>query len=231
MASCSVVGEKLNSVIVSHKPTATSSMSCGFYSSIKTHPRVLFGSYPTKDGMGALRDMGVRYIVDLTTPSEKSRLEPYQAKEYDMTYIHFPIKDNFVPYDMESFNEFIVWLMYIIQSLKDHEYIYIHCKGGHGRSGMIVCCVLCLMYGLTPSQSIQEVTHGHRQRPDIGAKWKMRLCPSNEIQRVFVDRVFQSNQRPSRPQDAISRDLEQVFNNLRRRLLLHNNNNQHCEQK
>lgn len=229
MTSCCgsiVLDEKLNFDNGSFKASASiMSGRSGFYSSIQTHPRVLFGSYPTREGMRVLQDIGVRYIVDLTTPSEKTRLEPYNAKEYDMTYIHFPIKDNFVPYDMESFNEFIMWLIHIIQALKENEHVYIHCKGGHGRSGMIVCCVLCIMFGLTPSQSIQEVTHGHRQRPDIGAKWKMRLCPSNEIQRIFVDRVFQSN-HCIQNQRSSGQDIEHVFNSLRRRMLL-----SHREQK
>lgn len=218
MASCSV-GKKL----ISEQGGQKTNM--GFFSTIKSDSRVLFGSYPTTEGMALLRENGVKYIVDLTTPGEKNRLDPYFPKEFNMTYIHFPIRDNFVPYDMESFNEFIVWLIFIIQSMKEHERIYIHCKGGHGRSGMIVCCVLCLMYGMTPSQSIGEVTLGHRQRPDIGAKWKMRLCPSNEIQRIFVDRVFQSNQNKS-CRDVSPSNIEHVFNSLRRRMLF-----THREQK
>jgi hypothetical protein len=118
---------------------------------------------------------------------------------------------------MDSFNEFIVWLTFIINGLKDGERIYVHCKGGHGRSGMIVCCVLCIMYGMTPSKSIQEVTHGHRQRHEIGSKWKMRLCPSNEIQRAFVDRVFKSN--TSKKTNPLCTNIEQVFNNVRMRIL------------
>ena len=28
-------------------------------------------------------------------------------------------------------------------SLVNNEKIYIHCKGGHGRAGLVVSCILC----------------------------------------------------------------------------------------
>lgn len=216
MASCSI--EKMN-YDYQERFKSKDMEDIRFFSNIESHPRMLFGGYPTRDGMVQLQNMNVKYIVDLTTPIEKNKLGYYYAKDYGMTYISFPIRDNFVPYDMDSFNEFIVSLMFIVNNMKDNEYIYIHCKGGHGRSGMIVCCLLCLMYGKTPSQSIHEVTHGHRQRPLLSSKWKMRLCPSNEIQRVFVDRIFRSHNMMNNA--PLTRELENVFNNVRKRILLY----------
>lgn len=220
MATCSV--EKMNYL-------STNSMKSNmvndirFFSNIESHPRILFGGYPTTDGMIQLQQMNVKYIVDLTTLHEKGNLKTYYPKHYGMTYIHFPIRDNFVPYDMESFNEFIVSLMFIINSMKENEYIYIHCKGGHGRSGMIVCCLLCLMYGKTPIQSINEVTHGHSKRPDLSTKWKSRPCPSNEIQRIFVDRIFRSNHKTHiNYNQPLTREIENAFNNVRKKILMHN---------
>lgn len=169
-------------------------MEADFVSRLKTNPRLLFGGFPTKSGLEQLQREGVKYIIDLTTLNEKEKLNVYDAKEYQMIYVNFPIKDNFIPYDIKSFNDFIIWLMFTMNVLKEKESMYIHCKGGHGRSGMVVCCLLCLLHDLTPEQSIGEVTESHRDRPNLGLKWKTRLCPSNNVQRIFVNRICSSSE-------------------------------------
>lgn len=165
--------------------------SMGFYSQIRRDPRLLFGGYPSACHLEHLKSVGVRYIIDLTTSYEKRKLPPYHMPDDKMVYINFPIRDNFIPYDMDLFHEFIVWLVFTIHVMRDTERMYIHCKGGHGRSGMVVCCILCLMHDLLPDKSIEEVTTSHKERPILTAKWKTRLCPPNEVQRVFIHRVYE----------------------------------------
>lgn len=164
-------------------------METGFYSQLKRDPRLLFGGYPSGNHFEYLKSIGVKYFIDLTTPYEKTKLPVYNFQDEKIVYVNFPIRDNFIPYDINLFHEFLMWLVFTINVMKEEELIYIHCKGGHGRSGMVVSCVLCLIYNLTPEQSINETTISHYERPLLTAKWKTRLCPSNEIQRVFVSRI------------------------------------------
>lgn len=194
--------------------------SMGFYSVLKNTPHLLFGGYPNLHEMQELQDSGVKYIIDLTTPHEKRRLDVYQAKDYQMIYANFPIEDNFVPQDMNAFHEFIVWLSFTLDSLRFNEKMYIHCKGGHGRSGMVVACLLCFHYRHTSSEAIAETTEAHRLRPELAMKWKTHMCPSNSIQRLFVHRIFQMSSPEKRSCiDPISLELENAMNSARRRML------------
>jgi len=198
-------------------------MESGFYSQMYREPRLLFGGYPSGCHFEYLKSIGVRYFVDLTTPYEKKKLPVYNMKDDKIIYVNFPIRDNFIPYDMNLFNEFIVWLIFTINVMGENEMMYIHCKGGHGRSGMVMCCVLCLMYNLLPDKSIEEVTISHNERPLLTAKWRTRLCPSNEIQRIFVNRVYQCHiQKQNYTQ--VHFELENVFNSTRTRILHHHKN-------
>lgn len=170
-------------------------METGFYSRLRREPKVIFGGYPTEDHFQHLKRIGVRYFIDLTTPYEKKRLPMYH--DDSIIYVNFPIKDNFIPYNLDLFHEFIVWLVFTIGVMKEEELMYIHCKGGHGRSGMVVCCVLCARHSLSPETSIQETTISHHERPLLTEKWRTRQCPSNEIQRMFVHRICRGEKKLS----------------------------------
>lgn len=191
-------------------------METGFYSRLQREPRLLFGGYPSGERFEYLKSMGVRYFIDLTTPIERRRLLVYNYKDDKIIYVNFPIRDNFIPYNMDMFNEFVTWLVFTIGVMKEDELMYIHCKGGHGRSGMVMCCILCIMYKLLPEKSIQEVTTSHMERPLLKAKWKTRLCPSNEVQRIFVNHLFRCNN-----QKNICLELENAFNTKRKWMLQH----------
>lgn len=190
-------------------------METGFYSRMSREPRLLFGGYPSPGQFEYLKSMGVRYFIDLTTPTERKRLPVYNQKDDRIIYINFPIRDNFIPYNMDMFNEFITWLVFTVGVMREDELMYIHCKGGHGRSGMVMCCILCMMHNILPEKSIEEVTTSHKERPLLAEKWKTRLCPSNEVQRVFVNHLYQCNRQ------NIYLALENAFNTKRKSILNH----------
>jgi protein-tyrosine phosphatase len=169
---------------------STLNMNLDFCSRLNVDRRLYFGGFPSKQQLLQLKDIGVKYIVDCTTIEEKRKLDVYNAKDYGFTYIHYPILDNFIPTDIRSFKEFIRWLSFLIQQMSKTEQIYIHCKGGHGRSGLVMACILCFLYRFRPSDSIKEITRAHIERKILSPKWKNRLCPSNEIQRIFIHNLF-----------------------------------------
>jgi protein-tyrosine phosphatase len=37
----------------------------------------------------------------------------------------------------------------LVKSISENEIIYLHCWGGHGRTGTLVCIMLHLMYGVS----------------------------------------------------------------------------------
>lgn len=42
--------------------------------------------------------------------------------------------------------------------------IYVHCYGGHGRTGIVACALLCLMLGVTSHEAVSMFNHLHSYR-------------------------------------------------------------------
>jgi len=157
------------------------------YSSEFIKDKALFGSYPTQENVYDFENIGVRYFIDLTCSSEKN-LTPYKTQ---YKYIRYPIADQKVPTNWKSFSQFIVSISETILSLKDNEKIYIHCKGGHGRSGVVVSCLLCYMYNITPEESLETTSSCHSKRKIMKEKWRKIGSPQTRLQKNFVFKFFE----------------------------------------
>lgn len=149
--------------------------------------KALFGSFPTQDSVYELEQEGVRYFVNLTQPYEK-RIIPYRT---NYTSISFPIKDRHVPDNWKEFSCFLFYLTNIINSLKNNELIYIHCKGGHGRSGIVVSCLMCLIFKMTPEHALEHTRISHSNRSVMRDKWRKLGAPQTEHQKRFVYKFFE----------------------------------------
>jgi len=126
--------------------------------------KALFGSYPTTDRAKELENNGVTKYVDLTMPHEVK--ESYETSK---PIIHFAIIDRKIPYNIYTFCKFIIQ---VANMIKESDKIYIHCRGGHGRSGLVVACLLCFIYKYSPEQSIERTTFFHSQRKKKKKKWR-----------------------------------------------------------
>lgn len=62
----------------------------------------------------------------------------------DLSFVHLPIKDCGVTDDSGVFQ----LALSLVESLHRGEIQYVHCWGGHGRTGTVVCIMLHLMYGV-----------------------------------------------------------------------------------
>ena len=144
--------------------------------------RALFGSFPTQESVEELENEGVRFFVDLTFPDER-KIVPYTTR---YTYISFPIQDRRVPDNNIKFACFIIKLSTIIKQLKNNNLLYVHCKGGHGRSGVVVAILLCYMFSLTPEQSLEHTTRYHSKRSIMRDKWRALGSPQTIPQKNFV---------------------------------------------
>ena len=144
--------------------------------------RALFGSYPTQQEVEELEQEGVRFFVDLTFKDER-KIVPYNTK---YRCISFPIIDRQIPTDNIKFACFILYLSDIIKNLKNGELCYLHCKGGHGRSGVVVAILLCFMFGLSPEQALEHTTKYHSKRIIMRDKWRKLGSPQTFQQKNFV---------------------------------------------
>jgi protein-tyrosine phosphatase len=149
----------------------------------------LFGAYPTQHQIYELEKWGVDLIVNLTSRYEK------KIKAYSTTVktINFIISDNKAP---ENILEFCALIIHITKLINQNQKIYIHCKGGHGRSGVLVASILCYKYRIMPHDAIQLTTKCHSTRPihalrpKMNEYWKNKGSPQTEEQKQFVVSIF-----------------------------------------
>lgn len=104
-----------------------------------------------------------------------------------VSFVHFPIKDCSITDD----NRVLQLALSLVQDIHKGEVIYMHCWGGHGRTGTLVSIMLHLMYGLDSHASMDrcQFVHDLRQCPvDVGS-------PQTQPQRDQVIRVISHLQK------------------------------------
>lgn len=154
--------------------------------------KCMFGSYPSVEkDVVKLIDLGVVLFVNLVTPEEKLEDYTHILHNKNIEYINFPIGDNKYPNNnIYDFYKLIYNIINKIKNINSNEKIYIHCKGGHGRSGMVSCFILCFMYNISPELSIRYITECHRNRENLKKKWINSKCPNSKRQRFFIFKSF-----------------------------------------
>lgn len=106
--------------------------------------RLLAGEYPSADKdqeararLTRLNEAGIDYIVDLTQHGE---LPPYRHLLPKGTeHLRFPILDTWVPDDVLQTRKL---LAAIRAALARGRTVYVHCRAGIGRTGLVVGCFL-----------------------------------------------------------------------------------------
>lgn len=144
--------------------------------------KALFGSYPTQDSVTELEEHGIKHFIDLTCQGEK-KIVKYDTK---YNYINYPIYDHNIPNNIKTFTKVIIKICNIISKLKNNEKIYIHCKGGHGRSGIVVACVLVHYFKISVKKALVLTNKYHSRRKEMREKWRKIGSPQTYLQKRFV---------------------------------------------
>lgn len=152
--------------------------------------RLMFGYYPGQPGLDGLFDNAIDKLLEVgcdvfvnTVPAlEKKGLYDYvpYVKEHKSKsiFIDYPIEDGDVPVNTKSFQELICR---IHDLYKEGRTIYVHCAGGHGRSAVIVGCLLINM-GFLAEDVIFQLGKCHRTRDH----YPLFPCPHTKEQREFI---------------------------------------------
>lgn len=151
--------------------------------------KAFFGSYPTQEIVDNFIKRGVKYFIDLTNDYEKNKLKRYHL-DTNCIYINYQIRDRSVPSNLYEFTKFIIKLSHIIKNLKENELCYVHCRGGHGRAGLVVCCLLCYIYNYNSTEGLRLTTKYHNDREVMNEKWRKLGSPQTENQKKFIIRMF-----------------------------------------
>lgn len=144
--------------------------------------KAMFGSYPSQPIVDILENKGVRFFVNLTHEYEK-KITPYSTK---YNYISFPIPDGGIPTNKQEFILFIYKLCNVINNLGGSDSMYIHCKGGHGRSGVVVACIVSNLLGISSSDALDYTKKRHSNREIMRDKWRRIGSPQTMSQLKFV---------------------------------------------
>ena len=148
--------------------------------------KALFGGSPCQEKVHLLESYGVTHFIDLTTPNERGVFN-YSTNSKKIKY---PIKDYGIPVNKAEFKRFIKMLCNIISNLKDGEKVYLHCKGGHGRCGIVVASILCMYYDILPERALFLTNKYHNDRKTMRDKWREIGSPQTEHQKNFVRNLF-----------------------------------------
>ena len=154
-----------------------------------------FGSYPTTALINELRSRNVNIVVNLTSKPNTY----YDVK--DARLLHYHIQDFNAPRSIRQFIKFLN----LLNTQNRNNYIFFHCRGGHGRSGLMAASWLCWKYHLPPSLSLRYVRQAHNRRHGLKEYRMKRGCPDQSCQKQFVKTVFGNYMFPVQPHYTVSK--------------------------
>ena len=107
------------------------------------------GAEPTAEGLQALKKLGVHTVIDL----RESNGNQARMAELGLTYEHIPMTAFHVKDD-----NVVQFLR--IAGTPDHAPIFVHCKRGADRTGLMCAIYRIALQGWTKDQAIAEMTQG-----------------------------------------------------------------------
>lgn len=147
----------------------------------------------------------IDHYIDLTEKMERKkdalsspRLERHQ------TYKNFPIKDRCAT----SLEELQAIAGYILDL---EGVVYIYCKGGHGRSGLVAAAVHGYRNGMNGSEALQEVNrewHAQRDLTKLRPNVRQLGSPQTRKQKGIVKEYLDQRRRRRTKTKATKRQLE-----------------------
>lgn len=162
------------------------SIAACFYRDIHDEEQAYFGACPTQEDIDNLEKWGVDVIVNLTFPDEK-KLSVYTTTK---KLISWPIPDRAVPDDKVKFCALV---LYLVQVLNRGKKVFIHCKGGHGRAGLVTAAVLVIKHNLDVKDAIELTTEYHSERTCMRQYWRRVGSPQTTSQKKFLHSIFRQH--------------------------------------
>lgn len=74
--------------------------------------------------------------------------------------------------------------------LKNGEKIFIHCRGGHGRTGTIIAILIGKLFELEAYDALEKTQQFHDHRADVKKKPGVYSCPETSTQTNQVYRIL-----------------------------------------
>jgi ADP-ribosyl-[dinitrogen reductase] hydrolase len=148
--------------------------------------RLLAGEYPggptpelTRERLSRLLEAGIDCFLDLTQPQELTPYEPLLPTDVD--YLRCSIPDHGIPTEPGGMAEIMQSLR---GALREGRVVYLHCRAGIGRTGMVTGCLLAEQ-GLSGEEALAELNRLWRQS---GRSVQWPTVPETDQQYEYVRR-------------------------------------------
>lgn len=118
---------------------------------VKVHERLYRGGRPTELGIKQLKSMGVKTIVNIENSEDAVTEDKKFAAAHGLRFISVPFATWETPQDEN--------VDYVLKTLQDRSLgpIYLHCKHGRDRTGMIMGLYRVFADGWDPKTAYQEM--------------------------------------------------------------------------
>lgn len=155
-------------------------------------PFARFGSYPYSHSLTELWNEGTRVFVDVTCGAEE-QTPPYddvlaQISDGRAQRLAFPIPDMKSPADSDlpMFSRLVDIICEALRAAPSPRPVYIHCRGGHGRSALVAACVLIRLHGMSSEEALEAVDAAHDTRLRMRRDMREIGAPQTRSQVAFV---------------------------------------------
>ncbi len=148
------------------------------------HGQIAFGKQPTPVQAELLNKQGYTVFVNLLENAGKNEAV-YKAE----MIIPFPIMNDSCP--KQSIEDLITKLREI---LKEGRKMYIHCKNGRGRTGLVVSCLIGMLFDIDADSAIDIVNKAHRKGHGRSKKWQKHEIPSHRNQMKYIEDFLDDNE-------------------------------------
>jgi protein-tyrosine phosphatase len=98
----------------------------------------------------SFENIGITFFISLQEEHEERHSVYGEVNHYDYPVDRYPVKDMSVTDD----DVMIACSQNIFNKLAEGEVIYLHCQAGLGRTGVIVCIVLALKFGIDADHAL-----------------------------------------------------------------------------
>eukprot|EP01130_Rhizamoeba_saxonica_P004341 TRINITY_DN1777_c0_g1_i1.p1 TRINITY_DN1777_c0_g1~~TRINITY_DN1777_c0_g1_i1.p1 ORF type:complete len:317 (-),score=64.03 TRINITY_DN1777_c0_g1_i1:57-1007(-) len=149
-----------------------------------------------EDDFNGFIDAGITTVVCLI--GEYKTLDRYKSsypskveqlinnREVSMRFVFFPVPD----FQIAKEEHILRLVQFLKRELLHGETIYMHCLGGHGRTGLICITLIASLYGISPDRAKEycQVSHDCSER---GRKWGGHL-PETDRQFDMIVKCVES---------------------------------------
>jgi len=146
----------------------------------KVNQHLYRGAQPTLEGVRKLARLGIKTIINLRGEGELSAAEAKVASDVGMTYRNVPMPDFSRPKDEQ--------VETVLGIINDPQYwpVFVHCKHGEDRTGVIIACYRISKEDKTDKEALKEAKKLGMSRFQFGMKdyigdyykRKIRLAPA-----------------------------------------------------